>query len=153
MFCLHLFKVIYKVWSLYFLALNKEEALVQRTGMQECIFLYLWGCLGSAAACWPGHPSDRIYPSSSPTSAAPHTQRTIKCGSLPGSEAVHSFLICGALMSSACSSTSETFLIIRQGSNYLSMARGGIYTADLAAKKRCLKNVKEDGSRVVWIKK
>lgn len=52
-------------------------------------------------------------------------------------------------MSSACSSTSETFLIIRQGSNYLSMARGGIYTADLAAKKRCLKNVKEDGSRVV----
>lgn len=39
-------------------------------------------------------------------------------------------------MSSACSSTSETLLIIRQRGDYLSMARGGISTADLAAKER-----------------
>lgn len=42
-------------------------------------------------------------------------------------------------MSSACSSTSETLLIIRQGGDHLSMARGGIYTADLAAKGRRIK--------------
>lgn len=42
-------------------------------------------------------------------------------------------------MSSACSSTSETLLIIRQGGDHLSMARGGIYTADLAAKERGIK--------------
>ena len=46
-------------------------------------------------------------------------------------------------MSSACSSTSETLLIIRQGGDHLSMARGGIYTADLAAK----------GSRIKWGRK
>jgi len=39
-------------------------------------------------------------------------------------------------MSSACSPTSETLLIIGQGGGHLSLARGGIYTADLAAKER-----------------
>lgn len=42
-------------------------------------------------------------------------------------------------MSSACSSTSETPLITRQGGDHLSMARGGIYTADLAAKEKASK--------------
>lgn len=42
-------------------------------------------------------------------------------------------------MSSACSSTSETSVIIRQGGDHLSMARGGIYTADLAAKESGIK--------------
>lgn len=35
-------------------------------------------------------------------------------------------------MSSACLPTSGTWLITRQGCDHLSMARGGIYTADLA---------------------
>lgn len=38
-------------------------------------------------------------------------------------------------MSSACSSTSETLLIIRREADHLSIARGGIYAADLAAKE------------------
>ena len=37
-----------------------------RTGMWVCVFVYVWGCVGSVAACWPGHPSDRVHPSTPP---------------------------------------------------------------------------------------
>lgn len=55
-------------------------------------------------------------------------------------------------MSSACSSTSETSVIIRQGGDHLSMARGGIYTADLAAKESGIKisGAKNKSHQKLW---
>lgn len=55
-------------------------------------------------------------------------------------------------MSSACLSTSETLLIIKKGGYNLSMARGSIYTADLAAKERGIKMWEKRGEKqsTVW---
>lgn len=104
-----------------------------------CMFVYVWDCLGSVAACWPGHPSDRVHPSkphslpSPPSPPKAHQPDSAR----PGISTLISHLW----------RPNELRLLIhlwdptdyQTGGDHLSMARGGIYTADLAAKKGGIK--------------